>query len=113
MGSTRLPCISNLIEHANEKSHTTLTSVISSFFWEPDLASRIGVSTIHGILLAGLRQTAAGPYYRYLLIKGIKLPERLADPGCVVLGGGDQGVGSNGGGPGGPGMTCPVVQALA
>lgn len=62
-----------------KKSNTSayLALIIVSFFWGTTyLASRIGVQHMHGIMLAGLRQTAAGIILvAFFMLRGYKLPE--------------------------------------
>ncbi|GEP96947.1 EamA family transporter [Chitinophaga cymbidii] len=62
-----------------KKQHTNayLALIIVSIFWGTTyLAARIGVQHMHGMMLAGLRQTAAGAILTaFFLIKGYKLPQ--------------------------------------
>lgn len=62
-----------------KKQHTNayLALIIVSIFWGTTyLAARIGVRHMHGMMLAGLRQTAAGVILTaFFLIKGYKLPQ--------------------------------------
>lgn len=77
-----------------KKQHTNayLALVIVSIFWGTTyLAARIGVQHMHGMMLAGLRQTAAGIILTaFFLIKGYKLPQmpvlsRLFVIGVIML----------------------------
>ncbi|MGX5820649.1 EamA family transporter [Chitinophaga lutea] len=63
--------------------------VIVSIFWGTTyLAARIGVQHMHGILLAGLRQSAAGFLLvgYFMLFKGFKLPEAPVLSRLFVIG---------------------------
>ncbi|SIN92995.1 Permease of the drug/metabolite transporter (DMT) superfamily [Chitinophaga niabensis] len=80
MGIYPLQFIINRIERSiMKKSNTSayLALIIVSFFWGTTyLASRIGVQHMHGIMLAGLRQTAAGVILvGFFMLRGYKLPE--------------------------------------
>lgn len=77
-----------------KKQHTNayLALVIVSIFWGTTyLAARIGVQHMHGMMLAGLRQTSAGLILTaFFLLKGYKLPEtpvlsRLFVIGVIML----------------------------
>ncbi|RPD39412.1 EamA family transporter [Chitinophaga barathri] len=77
-----------------KKQHTNayLALVIVSIFWGTTyLAARIGVQHMHGMMLAGLRQTSAGFILTaFFLLKGYKLPEtpvlsRLFVIGVIML----------------------------
>lgn len=77
-----------------KKQHTNayLALIIVSIFWGTTyLAARIGVQHMHGMMLAGLRQTAAGVILTaFFLIKGYKLPQvpvlsRLFVIGVIML----------------------------
>jgi drug/metabolite transporter (DMT)-like permease len=62
-----------------KKQHTNayVALIIVSIFWGTTyLAARIGVKHMHGMMLAGLRQTAAGAILTaFFLLKGYKLPQ--------------------------------------
>lgn len=64
-----------------KKSSTNayLALVVVSFFWGTTyLASSIGVRHLHGVMLAGLRQTVAGILLTsFFLLKGYKLPDKI------------------------------------
>ncbi|MGN6510624.1 MAG: EamA family transporter, partial [Chitinophaga sp.] len=77
-----------------KKQHTNayLALVIVSIFWGTTyLAARIGVQHMHGMMLAGLRQTSAGLILTaFFLLKGYKLPQlpvlsRLFVIGVIML----------------------------
>lgn len=73
-----------------KKSNTNayIALIIVSFFWGTTyLASRIGVQHIHGIMLAGLRQSVAGLILvAIFLFRGFKLPERPILSRLFVIG---------------------------
>ena len=64
-----------------KKSNTNayIALVMVSFFWGTTyLASRIGVRHMHGLMLAGIRQTIAGTLLiSFFLLKGYKLPDKM------------------------------------
>ena len=77
-----------------KKQHTNayLALVIISIFWGTTyFAARIGVQHMHGMMLAGLRQTSAGLILTaFFLLKGYKLPQlpvlsRLFVIGVIML----------------------------
>ena len=72
------------------KSNTNayIALVIVSIFWGTTyLASRVGVRHMHGVLLAGIRQAAAGFLITgFFLLKGYKLPEKLVLSKLFVIG---------------------------
>jgi drug/metabolite transporter (DMT)-like permease len=65
-----------------------LALVVVSFFWGTTyLASRIGVRHMHGLMLAGLRQTTAGILLTaFFLLKGYQLPEKKVLSRLFVIG---------------------------
>ncbi|HVI45604.1 MAG TPA: EamA family transporter [Chitinophaga sp.] len=72
------------------KSNTNayIALAIVSIFWGTTyLASRIGVRHIHGVMLAGLRQTTAGFLITgFFFLKGYKLPEKIVLSKLFVMG---------------------------
>jgi drug/metabolite transporter (DMT)-like permease len=72
------------------KSNTNayLALVIVSIFWGTTyLASSIGVRHMHGLLMAGLRQTTAGALLTgFFLLKGYKLPDKIVLSRLFVIG---------------------------
>jgi drug/metabolite transporter (DMT)-like permease len=71
---------------SNRNAYIALIMV--SFFWGTTyLASRIGVRHMHGLMLAGLRQTAAGILLiSYFLLKGYRLPDKIVLSRLFVIG---------------------------
>jgi len=65
-----------------------LALVIVSIFWGTTyLASSIGVRHVHGLVLAGIRQTTAGILLTgFFLLKGYKLPEKFVLSRLFVIG---------------------------
>ncbi|QJB32591.1 EamA family transporter [Chitinophaga oryzae] len=62
-------------------------AIVSIFWGTTYLASRIGVRHIHGIMLAGLRQSTAGLLLTgFFLLKGYKLPEKIVLSKLFVMG---------------------------
>ncbi|NSL85245.1 EamA family transporter [Chitinophaga solisilvae] len=62
-------------------------AIVSIFWGTTYLASRVGVRHIHGVMLAGLRQSAAGMLITaFFLLKGYKLPEKIVLSKLFVLG---------------------------
>ncbi|WP_346318101.1 EamA family transporter [Chitinophaga sp. YIM B06452] len=75
-----------------QNTNAYLALVIVSIFWGTTyLAARIGVQHMHGMMLAGLRQTSAGVILTaFFLLRGYKLPEvpvlsRLFVIGVIML----------------------------
>ncbi|MCW3464454.1 EamA family transporter [Chitinophaga nivalis] len=72
------------------KSHTNayIALAIVSIFWGTTyLASSVGVRYIHGMMLAGLRQSSAGfLIIGFFLLKGHKLPEKIVLSKLFVIG---------------------------
>ncbi|WP_298709803.1 EamA family transporter [Chitinophaga sp.] len=77
-----------------QRNHTNayVALIIVSIFWGTTyLAARIGVQHMHGMMLAGLRQTGAGILLvAFFLLKGYKLPQvpvlsRLFVIGTIML----------------------------
>ncbi|MBC9934119.1 EamA family transporter [Chitinophaga qingshengii] len=72
------------------KSNTNayIALAIVSIFWGTTyLASRIGVRHIHGIMLAGIRQSTAGLLITaFFFLKGYKLPEKIVLSKLFVMG---------------------------
>lgn len=62
--------------------------VIVSIFWGTTyLAASIGVRHVHGLVLAGIRQTIAGTLLTgFFLLKGYKLPEKVVLSRLFVIG---------------------------
>ncbi len=60
-----------------KNTNAYIALVIVSFFWGTTyLASRIGVQHMHGMMLAGLRQTTAGILLTgFFLLRGFKIPQ--------------------------------------
>ncbi|NLR66889.1 EamA family transporter [Chitinophaga varians] len=62
-------------------------AIVSIFWGTTYLASRIGVRHIHGIMLAGIRQSTAGLLLTgFFLLKGYKLPEKMVLSKLFVMG---------------------------
>lgn len=75
-----------------QQTNAYLALIIVSIFWGTTyLAARIGVQHMHGMMLAGLRQTGAGVILTaFFLLKGYKLPKtpvlsRLFVIGVIML----------------------------
>lgn len=73
-----------------KKSNTNayMALVVVSIFWGTTyLASRIGVRHMHGLMLAGIRQTIAGMLLTsFFLLKGYKFPEKVVLSRLFVIG---------------------------
>jgi drug/metabolite transporter (DMT)-like permease len=73
-----------------KKSNTNayMALVVVSIFWGTTyLASRIGVRHMHGLMLAGIRQTIAGILLTsFFLLKGYKFPEKIILSRLFVIG---------------------------
>jgi len=73
-----------------KKSNTNayMALVVVSIFWGTTyLASRIGVRHMHGLMLAGIRQTIAGMLLTsFFLLKGYKFPEKFVLSRLFVIG---------------------------
>jgi len=73
-----------------KKSNTNayMALVVVSIFWGTTyLASRIGVRHMHGIMLAGIRQSVAGLLLTsFFLIRGYKLPEKIILSRLFIIG---------------------------
>ncbi|MCF6407355.1 EamA family transporter [Chitinophaga filiformis] len=73
-----------------KKSNTNayMALVVVSIFWGTTyLASRIGVRHMHGLMLAGIRQTIAGMLLTsFFLLKGYKFPEKIVLSRLFVIG---------------------------
>ncbi|MVT08248.1 EamA family transporter [Chitinophaga tropicalis] len=73
-----------------KKSSTSayVALVVVCFFWGTTyLASRIGVRHVHGIMLAGVRQTIAGILLTsFFLLKGYKLPDKIILSRLFIIG---------------------------
>lgn len=73
-----------------KKSNTNayMALVVVSIFWGTTyLASRIGVRHMHGLMLAGLRQSIAGILLTgFFLLKGYKFPEKIILSRLFVIG---------------------------
>ncbi|PSL25901.1 EamA family transporter [Chitinophaga ginsengisoli] len=73
-----------------KKSNTNayMALVVVSIFWGTTyLASRIGVRHMHGLMLAGIRQTIAGILLTsFFLLKGYKVPEKFVLSRLFVIG---------------------------
>lgn len=73
-----------------KKSNTNayMALVVVSIIWGTTyLASRIGVRHMHGLMLAGLRQTMAGMLLTaFFLLKGYKLPDKMVLSRLFVIG---------------------------
>nr|WP_295873320.1 EamA family transporter [uncultured Chitinophaga sp.] len=62
-------------------------AIVSIFWGTTYLASRIGVRHIHGIMLAGIRQSTAGLLLTgFFLLRGYKLPEKIVLSKLFVMG---------------------------
>ncbi|MEC5145983.1 EamA family transporter [Chitinophaga sp. 212800010-3] len=62
-------------------------AIVSIFWGTTYLASRVGVRHIHGVLLAGIRQAAAGLLITgFFLLKGYKLPQKAVMSKLFVIG---------------------------
>lgn len=72
------------------KSNTNayIALAIVSIFWGTTyLASRVGVRHMHGVMLAGIRQAAAGILITgFFLLRGYKLPEKMVLSKLFVIG---------------------------
>ncbi|QEH41903.1 EamA family transporter [Chitinophaga sp. XS-30] len=75
-----------------QQTNAYLALIIVSIFWGTTyLAARIGVQHMHGMMLAGLRQTGAGVILTaFFLLKGYKIPKtpvlsRLFVIGVIML----------------------------
>lgn len=81
-----------MIQHRAQmkKSNTNayVALVMVSFFWGTTyLASSVGVRHMHGLMLAGLRQTAAGVILvSYFLLKGHRLPDKIILSRLFIIG---------------------------
>jgi len=73
-----------------KKSNTNayMALVVVSIFWGTTyLASRIGVRHVHGIMLAGIRQSVAGLLLTsFFLLRGYKFPEKIILSRLFVIG---------------------------
>lgn len=73
-----------------KKSNTNayMALVVVSIFWGTTyLASRIGVRHMHGLMLAGIRQSVAGILLTgFFLLKGYKFPEKIVLSRLAVIG---------------------------
>jgi drug/metabolite transporter (DMT)-like permease len=73
-----------------KKSNTNayMALVVVSIFWGTTyLASRIGVRHMHGLMLAGIRQTIAGILLTsFFLLRGYKFPEKVVLSRLFVIG---------------------------
>lgn len=72
------------------KSNTNayIALAIVSIFWGTTyLASRVGVRHIHGVMLAGIRQSVAGLLITgFFLLRGYKLPEKIVLSKLFIIG---------------------------
>lgn len=73
-----------------KKSNTNayMALVVVSIFWGTTyLASRIGVRHVHGLMLAGIRQSIAGLLLTgFFLLRGYKFPEKIILSRLFVIG---------------------------
>lgn len=71
---------------SNTNAYVAL-AIVSIFWGTTYLASRIGVRHIHGIMLAGIRQSTAGFLITaFFFLKGYKLPEKIVLSKLFVMG---------------------------
>lgn len=74
------------MKRSNTNAYIALVMV--SFFWGTTyLASSIGVRHMHGLMLAGLRQTTAGILLiSFFLLKGYRLPDKIILSRLFIIG---------------------------
>lgn len=74
------------MKKSNTNGYIALAMV--SFFWGTTyIASSVGVRHMHGLMLAGIRQTAAGIILiTYFLLKGYRLPDKIVLSRLFVIG---------------------------